>query len=103
MELALGQLEVEGARHGVDLDGRDQLQPVRERSRVRGRQLAVRGEVVVVGDGEQANPGVVCLANELRGLQDAIRAKRVGVDVRDRVAGGERLAVRAGGMALGHR
>ena len=90
VQLALGQVQVQVAGDGVDLHGRDEVQPVRERVRARGGQLAVRGEVVVVRDGEQPDAGRVRLADELGGLQDAVRAPRVGVDVRDGVARADR-------------
>ena len=83
VQLALGQAQVQVAGDGVDLHGRDEVQAFGQRVRARGGQLAVRGEVVVVGDGEQPDAGGVRLAEELGGFQDAIGAKRVGVDVRE--------------------
>ena len=69
-------VEIRGQRRGA---GRD--------------ELAVAGEVVVVREREQADARLVRLANELGGLEDAVGAGRVGVDVRDRVARDERLGV----------
>ena len=87
VELALEQVEPEAAGHGVDLDCRDERQVGGERRRAGRDQLPVPGEVVVVRDGEQPDPRVVRLADELGGLEDAVGAGRVGVDVGDRVAG----------------
>ena len=46
--------------------------------------------------------GGVRLAEELGGFQDAIGASRVGVDVRRRVAGGDRLGPGTRSVAPGH-
>ena len=103
VQLALGQAQVQVAGDGVDLHGRDEVQPLRQRVRARGGQLPVRGEVVVVGDGEQPHAGRVRLADELGGLEDAVGAQRVGVDVRDGVARDEGLAPGSRCVATGQR
>ena len=87
-------VEAEAARHGVDLDRRDERRgrrgaaPRRAR-RAPGTRRGCRGP----RSANSRTPAVVRLADELGRLEDAVGAGRVGVDVGDRVAGDERLAV----------
>ena len=84
MELALPQAEVAG-HDGVDLDARDEGQAGRDR--VVGDDLAIAGQRVVVGQGEEADPDSGGRADQDRRRQDAVRAGRVGVQVDRRGAG----------------
>jgi hypothetical protein len=63
----------------VDLDAGDQLEPCRHA--VRRAELAVRRQGIVIGDREQANPGLGRLADELERLEDAVGATGMGVQV----------------------
>ena len=57
----------------------------------------------MIGDGEQPDAGRVGLADELGGLEDAVGAERVGVEVRDGVARGDRLGPGSRRVAPGQR
>ena len=78
VELAFPEAEVAGD-DGVDLDTRDEGQSLRDR--VDFDDLAVPGERVVVGQGDQADTDVGRRPEQHGGLQDAVGAGRVGVQV----------------------
>ncbi len=103
VQLALGQVQVQVSGDGVDLHGRDEVQTLRQRLRALGGQLTVRGEVVVIRDGEQPDAGGMSLADELGGLQDSIGAEGVRVDVRQGIARDERRGPRTRCVAPGQR
>ena len=98
----LGEVHAQAAGHGVDLHRRHELQAGRERRGTRAGQLAIRREVVVVRDREQPDARRVGLLEQLSGLEDAVAAPRVRVDVRDRVAGHERHVAGDRRVAQGH-
>ena len=77
VELALPQ--VLPIDDGVDLDAGDQLEAVGHRAR--GQDVAAARQRVVVGQRQQPDTGSGGRAQEDRRLEDAVRARRVGVEV----------------------
>jgi hypothetical protein len=72
--------------HGVDLDAHDEAWSRGAGcTTAGGDELSRAGERVVVGDGHQGRAPGPHLLVELQGLEDAVRARGVGVQV-DRVA-----------------
>ena len=85
VELAFPKLRQPGG-DAVDLDSCQQLQP-RRQCDTRHEQVAVAGQRVVVGDGQEANARSSRITNERTRRQHAVRAKGVRMQV-DRRWGG---------------